>query len=1211
MRRYADARVARITAHRLPRRSTDRRDWIIRPDDLLVLGVEPVNLKVVAGEDGAPAQLVADGDGAPSLIVTFPPQSIAEEAYYTTQAEFPPDGDEPTVSEPVGVIPIPARIAGWSRLAFVVPPDQLPIEWTLPGILRAIGELRLSVAPNALPPREPRGKPLIDLVRPPLTWIDRLSATAGEAEPSVPVAPSRLRSASLVGIARERRAIRTVGYRLGLSNLSGSATASLVADVSRFEPFLPHFLLKPEPRPPARHETALELPWRLILSPNEHATWDHRIDPMTSDATGHTELWHTRLDGPDEMRTVRAIWSTGEAPPTTPAIGEPVDVPDAPDPPLPFLTSLNIEDRHSIVHSSSNFRLRETNHGGPYEPAAIDVDTLALSSLGAWVDLRGVWDEPRADGLALEEWRHRATLGRDHYVRVVYAGRLYPLGHRAVVVTVSERRFEGARPGNPAYLRQMTFVIVREPMRTYRSSGWRGAGNVSWDLQLPFSAARITTRTSPLLDNPAATKVGSGSPRASFWPYVGGQPFRFHVVATDTTGQVVELEMPLIFVRDDVTVAENENDAVQKAYRERAWPNSPKLLAEVDVGGQRLAFAHSPNADETSFAVRSLTFGAGVKAGASRPNWVPLLKQAALDVPAFQSIAGTTAPATLSYATPYLVSEFGPGNAGEVFLEAVTGATPLDVAFSARSDRSGGFLAPDMRLNGLSRIAGPVAGPINLVASGNFDPIGYFGALATAKVFGVIPLKEVIAGAGFDQLDRIPRFVGETLDEIGRLITQLERLHRLLQADPVAATAGVRATVDALVDPGTGAIHGLLTGGDVGAVIGQLAVLEGQLDGLPEAMAAGGIGAGPVAVARGAIGSLQAAMSSVDLGKLTAFAGGAELPEAFSGRFEWRPKLNDWPPPSSPLYSPDEDPIFAAEKKEMVVSVEAAGREMVVTCALDAFVLNLRVLVLRFDRLQFRAHGGKKPEIDVAFTDFEFTGPLSFIETLRSLIPLDGFSDPPEVTVSSEGITAGFSAGLPNIAVGVFSLENLSLAAGFSVPFVDEPMSTWFRFCERENPARLTVGLFGGGFFFGIVVDAKDLQVAEGAFEFGAAASVDFGVASGSVSCMAGIYFKIESDDLTLAGYFRMRGEVEALSIISVCIELYLEMLYESGSGKCVGTATLTIEVEVAMFSASVEITATKKFAGSGADPTLREMLDVTDDVTSEDWNRYCAAFAA
>ena len=185
----------------------------------------------------------------------------------------------------------------------------------------------------------------------------------------------------------------------------------------------------------------------------------------------------------------------------------------------------------------------------------------------------------------------------------------------------------------------------------------------------------------------------------------------------------------------------------------------------------------------------------------------------------------------------------------------------------------------------------------------------------------------------------------------------------------------------------------------------------------------------------------------------------------------------------------------------------------------------------------------------------------------------------------------------------------MALAAGFSIPFVGPPLSVWFRFCERENPARLTVSMFGGGFFFGLTVNADELYILEGAIEFGAAISVNFGVASGSVSAMAGLYFKMEGSDATLAGYFRLRGEVEALGIVSICIELYLEMRYETGSGKCVGTATISVDIEVAFFSTSISITCTKKFAGGNADPTFAELMDVTPQGTSADWETYCMAF--
>jgi hypothetical protein len=121
---------------------------------------------------------------------------------------------------------------------------------------------------------------------------------------------------------------------------------------------------------------------------------------------------------------------------------------------------------------------------------------------------------------------------------------------------------------------------------------------------------------------------------------------------------------------------------------------------------------------------------------------------------------------------------------------------------------------------------------------------------------------------------------------------------------------------------------------------------------------------------------------------------------------------------------------------------------------------------------------------------------------------------------------------------------------------------------------------------------------------------------------MAGIYFRMEMDACSLTGYFRLGGHVSVLGLISASIELYLELRYEFESGKCVGKAQLTIEVEVFLFSVSVTITCERKFAGSNGDPTFRELmgfqpeipledeLNVIDNSTDYPWREYCEAFA-
>ncbi len=686
------------------------------------------------------------------------------------------------------------------------------------------------------------------------------------------------------------------------------------------------------------------------------------------------------------------------------------------------------------------------------------------------------------------------------------------------------------------------------------------------------------------------------------------------------------MAMPLIFVGKEITDAKYEEsiipadpalskERVQSEYETALWPGTSTKRATVPLLGQKIAFAESADADDTAFAVQTLTFGAEVPAepkykalGPKRPRFFPVVRKAEIDVPSLQRLAGTSDAAGVVYPHNYLLHAFAAGggaNAGQVFLEADPDATKLEVPFSSQGDRSGGLVTPDLQLSALSRVTGPVSGDPKLAAEGSFDPGAWFGALGGAKLFGVLSLADILHDVGFDELDKLPQLTGQALNQVEQMVSRLERLRRLVNAKPVPQTGALSSLLTELLDETTGSIPALLKSGSVAAVAAQLAAVDTELSAAVATLPGSDLPPGPRAVivqsAAVVQQSIGAVLAQADL--LDSFAAGDVLPQALNARFDWRPQVKAFGP-----FKPNGD-------RNLLLSVEGADAQggldetFTSTCSLDDFVLDLEVLILDFERVQLQAVAGRKMDVDVRFRSFEFAGPLAFVETLRELIPFEGFSDPPEVQVTPEGITAGFTMGLPNLSVGVFSLENLLLGAGFDVPFVGKPLSTWFSFCTRENPSRLTVSLFGGGFYLGLTVDAEGLQVFEGAIEFGAACSVDFGVASGSVSAMAGLYFKIEGPDFTLAGFFRLRGEVEALGIVSVSIELYLEMRYES-SGKCVGTATLSIEIDVTLFSTTIEISCSKKFAGSGKDPTLAELLDVQPDATSEHWNAYCEAFA-
>ena len=112
--------------------------------------------------------------------------------------------------------------------------------------------------------------------------------------------------------------------RFGLDSAIQTVAAVRVGeliDVGRFVGIGQLVATPPLPDAPGPTETAIELPWRLIVSPNDRAAWAHSPAAVVHD--GRIELWHTRLglratakDGTptvDEIstyyRTVRAIWS--------------------------------------------------------------------------------------------------------------------------------------------------------------------------------------------------------------------------------------------------------------------------------------------------------------------------------------------------------------------------------------------------------------------------------------------------------------------------------------------------------------------------------------------------------------------------------------------------------------------------------------------------------------------------------------------------------------------------------------------------------------------------------------------------------------------------------------------------------------------------------------------------------------------------------------
>jgi hypothetical protein len=343
-----------------------------------------------------------------------------------------------------------------------------------------------------------------------------------------------------------------------------------------------------------------------------------------------------------------------------------------------------------------------------------------------------------------------------------------------------------------------------------------------------------------------------------------------------------------------------------------------------------------------------------------------------------------------------------------------------------------------------------------------------------------------------------------------------------------------------------------------------------------------------------------------------------DFPDRVEASFDWDTVIGD----ANSLLIPRADP----DKPETHLKMKGTARTPLdpalapafeATAVLNNFKVNLfGFIILWFEELSFRSKSGQKPDVSVEMRDGDdavtFGGPLEFVNALRHVIPSNGFSDPPGLSVTPSGISASYSLMLPALEVGVFALANASLGASFSLPFDATPAAVKFYFSSREHPFSLTVSLLGGGGFFGIGVNSHGVDEIEAALEFGAVVAIDLGVASGSVEIKAGIYFhwlepSPNNGSVELAGYVRIHGELCVLALISVALTFNLQLGYlkEGGHSIVYGEAELTVEIDILMFSTSVSVRCRREFAGGVADPKFIDQIP-----TEEVWAAYCDAFA-
>jgi hypothetical protein len=185
---------------------------------------------------------------------------------------------------------------------------------------------------------------------------------------------------------------------------------------------------------------------------------------------------------------------------------------------------------------------------------------------------------------------------------------------------------------------------------------------------------------------------------------------------------------------------------------------------------------------------------------------------------------------------------------------------------------------------------------------------------------------------------------------------------------------------------------------------------------------------------------------------------------------------------------------------------------------------------------------------------------------------------------------------------------------GADIPLDGEPIKVLLGFAERANPFLMSASLLGGGGWLAMrfrtdLANGALVDSVEGALELGGNLSLDLGYAKGRAYAFVGIYFRFEASKVTVGGYVRLGGALDILGLITISVEFFLGLNYDSGKNVLEGTARMTVCVEILFFSASVTLEITRCFRASNNAVCSLLGVSAEDDVAM-DWPAYWEAFA-
>lgn len=788
------------------------------------------------------------------------------------------------------------------------------------------------------------------------------------------------------------------------------------------------------------------------------------------------------------------------------------------------------------------------------------VKRLELSCLGGTLTASGKWDT--------FEWDHNAVLGRDQSVRTAIKGVLYPFGHRAVWVEMSERSADE----DIAVLRKTSILYITEPLKRFRAGAPPDLRNA-----FPFDEVEIGVGEYRDLDPPDWTK----------FPRPSKQSEELRGECGDLTDRIHALKDQIFLgaavggpgVTTELLAQGDGEGAALAVERLKLCATRERLQAlielndELGVGTVEIETFFTPTNEGTPlrFPVRCRQADGDIHFSLS------LIFVADLDLkgdfrPPFDSLSNSDVAARLQEA--YTSSGGGvvdlPGVPINLLPDAPTTVTGMTGPIEAQS-----AVHEVRRLN----IVG------NRHDRGYLPSLGIPGdAQSWAAEVGMPTIRTLVGQDPMAQIAFTEGYLQNAhVDVPLRLLRSLE-IDFTEMKDRAGGLAGPKMVLDQ-ISQASG-----LGNADPSALLSEGASLLGF-----------------------SLRDLVGATDRVPELKNIVRTG---LPNEV--RMIWK----DVPLKRVPMFK-------AGTGSTVTIEVVSSGANNRSACTASNFTLQIppgpddpavvnktSLIEIDFTTVTFQQSTGNAPTVMVHISAIRFVGRLRLLDELQRAI--GGFDKlPVKVDVAKDRVVARYQLPLPDVSAMSFVMSNLVFSAALTIPFGKEPVAIEIGFASRERPFTLTVLMFGGGGYVDLELDYTGLRRLEISLQFGAAIGMNFGVGKAEVHAFGGIRYALQAGSPLLTGYIQIGGSLDVLGLVSVAIELRVELAYDFDHNWLVGRATIVIDIDITLYSDSFELDSGEwVIAGgsgshelSGPEPSPFIATQIADRTGLEAWELYRAAF--